>query len=505
MGDEIRTVPAMLRAVYAEEPHRVLFIVDERERLSVETLEHRSNALARGLIALGVRRGDRVGLRFNASRLLDCTVSYFGVQKTGAIAVPLAAARTSQEIERVIQQTTISGLICPHNLRLDARLGWQATPQALEHGRDTDYLETSVQPDDLSVIVFSSGTTGPAKGITCRHDDLTYLFRYYRNPNSTPAPSDRIRQEMAISGVAYRGLILQEFAPASLRMVQHPLIFRGETDVVISSITPERAFAAIEQHKVLIAWITAPLAQNIAYSGADDAHQLSSLRTLASGFSRLPPAIVPRLKSIFPNAQIINQYGTNEIHPAATEMVCDASRPDSIGLPVRETELRIVNESGRVLPRGEIGEMWFRYSGIRQRAYFNEPERSAVVFQKGWTRTGDVGYIDNDGYTYLCDRADDVIVRGVQMIYSGEIEDVVCEHNSIREAAVFAVPDDYLGEEIACAVVAHSPVTVQEIQRYLRDRLGVHKTPRVVAVVDELPRNERGKIIKTELRRTLRR
>lgn len=503
MADEIRTLPGMLRTVCAEEPNRILFIVDGKESLSVRTLEHRSNALARGLIAIGVRPGDRVGLCFDALRLVDCTVSYFGIQKTGSIAVPVAPER-SEHTDRILQQTTVSGIICPHDLRLDAFSGWQATPQALEHGHSIDYLDAPVKPDDLSVILFSSGTTGPPKGITCRHDDLTYLFRYHRHPNSTPAPSDRIRQELSTSRVAYRGLIMQDFAPASLRMVQHPLIFFGETDIVIPNITPERAFSAIDKHNVVIAWISAPLAQNIAYSSAYENYQLSSLRTLASGFSRLPPAIVPRLKRLFPNAQIINQYGTNEIHPAATEMVWDARRPDSIGLPVRDTELRIVDERGRVVPHGEDGEMCFRYAGLPQRSYYNDPNRSSIVFQEGWTRTGDIGYIDSAGYVYLRDRADDVIVRGAQMIHSGEIEDILFEHDRVREAAVFAVADDYLGEEIACAVVAHASLTAQELKRFVRDRLGVHKTPRIVTLVDELPRNERGKVLKRKLRGTLR-
>ncbi|MDQ6910420.1 MAG: AMP-binding protein, partial [Actinomycetota bacterium] len=213
-----------------------------------------------------------------------------------------------------------------------------------------------------------------------------------------------------------------------------------------------------------------------------------------------PPAILPRLAEVFPNAVLWNTYALTEGGTARTLLVDAPARPGSVGLGVGGTEVRAVDDEGGDQPRGAVGEVWLRRPGVPRRWYYRDPEATAAAWSGDWLRTGDLGYLDPDGYLYLVDRKKDVIVTGGLNVASLEVESVLHEHPAVVEAAVFGVPHDVLGQDVAAAVVLRSEITPRELTSFARQRLAEYKTPHHVFVVDDLPRTVTGKVLKRDLR-----
>jgi acyl-CoA synthetase (AMP-forming)/AMP-acid ligase II/acyl carrier protein len=210
--------------------------------------------------------------------------------------------------------------------------------------------------------------------------------------------------------------------------------------------------------------------------------------------------LLGRLDAALPQATVWNTYALTEAGTARTLMVYDESRPGSVGRGVGGTEVRVVDDSGGDVSSGEVGEVWLRRPGAPRRHYYRDPEATAQGFAGDWVRTGDLGYLVDEGYLYLVDRKKDLIITGGLNVSSLEVEEVLGEHPAVVEAAVFAVPHDVLGQDVAAAVVLRAETQEKELAAFVRRRLAEHKTPHRVFVVEELPRNPSGKVVKRELR-----
>jgi acyl-CoA synthetase (AMP-forming)/AMP-acid ligase II/acyl carrier protein len=245
------------------------------------------------------------------------------------------------------------------------------------------------------------------------------------------------------------------------------------------------------------------MAEMILSSGALDRHDLSSVERVVLSSAPAPPALIERLAAALPHAEVWNTYALTEAGTARTLMVYDGTRPGSVGRGVGGTELRVVDDDGRDVPAGEIGEVWLRRPGAPVRHYYRDPEATAEGFAGDWVRTGDLGHLDEEGYLYLDDRKKDLIITGGLNVSSFEVEGVLAEHPAVAEAAVFGVPHEILGQDVAAAVVLRAPVDERELQAFVRERLAEHKTPHRIFVVDRLPRNASGKVPKRELRASL--
>lgn len=225
------------------------------------------------------------------------------------------------------------------------------------------------------------------------------------------------------------------------------------------------------------------------------AYDVSALRVCASGGAALPVEVLHGFEEAF-GCAVLEGYGLSETSPIASFNHPDRPRrPGSIGTPIEGVEMRVVDDQGRPLPAGEVGEIVIRGHNV-MKGYWNRPEATAEAIKDGWFHSGDMARCDEDGYFHIVDRKKDLIIRGGYNVYPREIEEVLYEHPAVREAAVVGIPDDQLGEEVGAAVVltAGATATAEELREHVKRQVAAYKYPRHVWVVDELPKGPTGKI-----------
>jgi len=228
---------------------------------------------------------------------------------------------------------------------------------------------------------------------------------------------------------------------------------------------------------------------------------VSTLEVCVSGGAAMPVELMRAFEERF-GCQILEGYGLSETSPVASFNRRDRERkPGSIGLPLAGIEMRIVGADGAEVPRGEVGEIAIRGHNV-MKGYWNRPEATAEVLDgEGWFRTGDIGRVDEDGYFFIVDRKKELVIRGGYNVYPREVEEVLYEHPAVREVAVIGLPHDDLGEEVAAAIALKegAQATAGELRAFVKDRVAAYKYPRVVWLVDELPKGPTGKILKREI------
>jgi acyl-CoA synthetase (AMP-forming)/AMP-acid ligase II/acyl carrier protein len=242
------------------------------------------------------------------------------------------------------------------------------------------------------------------------------------------------------------------------------------------------------------------MAQVMLDSGAHQRHDLSSIERVTLSSAPAPPVLLSRLAEALPGATLCNAYAMTESGTARTLLIDAASRPGSVGRPVGKSEVRVVDDEDLDVAVGDMGEIWLRRPGAPPRTYYLDPEATAAAFAAGgWLRTGDLGHLDDEGYLYIDDRKKDLVISGGTNISPAEVERVLSEHPAVADVAVFAIPHPVLGQDVAAAVVLASPATTRQLQDFVRSRLSEPKTPHRVVVIDQLPRNASGKVLKREL------
>jgi long-chain acyl-CoA synthetase len=267
---------------------------------------------------------------------------------------------------------------------------------------------------------------------------------------------------------------------------------------------PDRALELIERERVTHFVGVPTMSWDLLEAPTFAARDTSSLRSVGGGGAPMPPELVTRIDDNFTKGRPALGYGMTETNAYGPQNAGDDFRahPTSTGRPVPIMELRIADELGRTLPRGETGEIWFRGPNLI-RGYWNRPDATDDTIVDGWLRSGDIGRIDEEGFVYVSDRAKDMILRGGENIYSAEVEAAIYEHPGVYEAAVYGIPDERLGEEVACHIMVREGeiLTAVDIQRFVGDRLAQFKVPVAITIVTEqLPRTASGKIMKRNLR-----
>lgn len=493
-GGPALVVPDLLRARAAEDPDAVALRVGGADALTFGAWEARSNAVGRGLVARGVRSGDQVALVFANARLVDYAVCYLAVHKAGAVAVPIGSRFAGPELDHVLAHSGATGVVRPADPGGPGGPGglgaWVADPSELEAGNPTTALQVPVGPGDLAEILYTSGTTGLPKGVACTHvsimaHDLPPDASAGRGPGAGPV------------SFLHAFPIGTQAGQEALRV---PLRIGGRVAIAMSSFDPDELCALVARHRVVRLQLVPAMAQVLVASGAHRRHDVSSVKRVILSSSPAPPALFERLAEAFPRASVWNAYALTEAGAARTLMQWDPTRPTAVGRPVGETEVRIVDEAGNERAAGDKGEVWVRRRGTPTRTYYRDPAATAEAFADGWVRTGDLGHLDADGYLHLADRKKDLIITGGSNVSSVEVENALYEHPAVVEAAVFGVAHPVLGEDVAAAVVVRSPTTERELQDVVRGRLAEHKVPHRVVLLDSLPHNASGKVLKAELR-----
>jgi len=480
-----------------------------RREITWLQFEHMANKLAHVLLAEGVRKGDRVAILM--MNCLEWLPIYFGVLKTGALAVPLNFRYTAAEIKRSIEAVEARVLIFGPEFieRVEAirnEVGW--VEKMIFVGEDcpayaSDYREllekapetdpgVIIEDSDEAALYFSSGTTGIPKAIIHPHSNLVSAC-ITENRHHLQTKEDTF---LCIPPLYHTGAKMHWFGS---------LIVGGKA-VILRGVEPRWILEAVSEEEATIVWLLVPWAQDIL--DAIESHEvnlrdyrLDQWRLMHIGAQPVPPSLIYRWKKYFPNQQYDTNYGLSEsTGPGCVHLgIENIHKVGAIGIPGFNWEARIVDENGRLVPRGKVGELIVRGPGV-MKGYYKDPEATKSTLKDGWLYTGDMARQDKDGFIYLVDRKKDVVISGGENIYPVEIEDFLRTHDDIKDAAVIGMPDRRLGE-IPVAVIEVKPgrdLTEDSILAFC-EALPRYKRPRQV-FFDKIPRNPTGKIEKPKLR-----
>lgn len=520
--------PANIRALFAMAAARQDdYIVYEDERWTMPQVLAQAAQIGTALVnTYGVEKGDRVAI---AMRNFPEWISAFvAITSVGAVAVPLNAWWQTDELVFAIDDSG-SKVVLADDDRLRrmeaaepgaiaaATIAVRSTGDLpdgvakLEDLVDTDATmpEVEIDPDDDVSILYTSGTTGRPKGAVSTHRAL-------------------LNSLMAFAARAAVGAVREPEAPAAGDALPTPPVFMlpvplfhvtGLVPVMLGSFVngaklvmthrwdPDRALELIEQERVTNFVGVPTMSWDLLEAATFAERDTSSLKSVGGGGAPMPPELVKRIEDNFSAGRPGLGYGMTETNAYGPQNAGDdfVQNPTSTGRVVPIMSLRVTDPEGNVLESGETGEIWFK-GPMLIRGYWNRPDATAETISDGWLRTGDLGRIDEDGFVYVSDRAKDMVLRAGENVYCAEVEASIYEHPAVYECAVYGIPHDRLGEEVAAHVMVKDGQALDagELQRFLGERVASFKIPSVITLVDEpLPRNASGKILKRELRDTV--
>jgi acyl-CoA synthetase (AMP-forming)/AMP-acid ligase II len=460
-----------------------------------------SNALAHSLIDAGVATGDRVAIYLPVEEALEWMVTYAAVHKAGAVAVPTNTRLAPLELEYVLRHSEAVAAFAgaTSTAALDrARaelpdLRWAVTTAepppgfvtwAAASAGSTDPVQVPVGEDDMADIMYTSGTTGRPKGVVVRHRNAAIV------PNGLP--------HWTGDGWLHASPL---FTFAGIASVYNPMKL-GMTGLYQPRFNADGWLDQVETRRPTATFMVPAMAELLVSHPRFETADLSSIRLATLGSAPLAPETLRRLRAKMPEAWVSNNWGMTEAGSAFCSLPPEESirRMGSVGKPMPPVTFRIVDDVGAEQPPREVGELLVSNPG-KEREYYNDPETTAATWKDGWLHTGDLAYLDEDGYLYIVGRKKDVIIRGGNNVHAADVEAVLMEYPAIQEAAVVGVPHPVLGEDVAAWVVLRPGHDLDRdgLDAFLAERLADYKTPRRLTVVDALPRNATGKVVKREL------
>lgn len=515
-------LPRSLRAMFdtARDRGGAPFLVYEDERWSFTEVMTHVDAVAALLVdRYGVAKGDRVAIGMR--NYPEWIVAFAAITSIGAIAVSLNAWWTEDELAYGIADSGSKVLLAdqeraeraaPLLATTDLRVVVVRPSGPVPDGADLldDVLElgvpmpdVEVDPDDDATILYTSGTTGNPKGAVSTHRAVLSALQAYAcraAVNAVMAGPDRPKAEHPTSFI----LIVPLFHVTGCIPVMLSCFGSGVKLVIMYKWNPERALELIEREHITTFVGVPTMSWDLLESPDFATRDTSSLISVGGGGAPAPPELVRRIDSSFSKGRPSIGYGMTETNAYGPQNLGDdyVRKPTSAGRTIPTMQVRVADPDGNPVPTGEVGEIQFRGPNLI-RGYWGKPEATEAAFQDGWLRTGDIGRLDDEGFVYVEDRAKDMVIRGGENIYCSEVEAVIYEHPAVYEAAVFGVPHERLGEELAAAVVLRQGVglTADDLQSFVAERLASFKVPTQVSFTTaQLPRNASGKILKRELR-----
>ncbi len=497
----------MLRESALAAPEKPLLHLDELS-LSYAQVDEMSGRVAASLLALGLRRGDKVAVQL--PNIPQFVFTYFGALKAGLVAVPLNPLLRAGEMAYHLADSEARLLITYELFAGEACEGAQqagGVPTYVVTAPGSDQRPAGTRPydelyaaedtrdivalpsDETAVLLYTSGTTGKPKGAELTH------FQLFMN---CTVGGELFGYRDDDVGVA----VLPLFHVFGLSSVLNLTVRYGGSMVLVPRFEAQDVLDAIDKHRCTI-FAGVPTMYFALLEADTDGRDLSSLRVGVSGGAAMPGEVIRAFEHRFPGCVILEGYGLSESASTTTfNISAEQRRVLSIGKPIWGVQVKIVDDQGDELPPDKVGEIAIRGHNI-MKGYYNKPEATAEVLRDGWFFTGDLAYADDDGYLYIVDRKKDLVIRGGYNVYPREVEETLYEHPAVAEAAVIGEPDGRLGEEVV-AVVALKPdasAVPDDIIAFAKQRLAAYKYPRVVRILDELPKGPTGKILKRELRR----
>ena len=514
------------------------YIVYEDERISYAEAHKAVDALAAHLSDVGVGHGDRVALALR--NYPEWALAYWATVRLGAVVIGMNAWWTGPELEFGLADSTPKVMVCdaerldrvmphldglrssgslhlvgvrlPDETRLpDDAVRWEdALTSATEHG---PVPEPAIDPDDDLCVFYTSGTTGHPKGAVLTHRGATsnlFNLGFWQ----VMAASAEARAVAAgepppgsekEAGESYPGSILAVplFHVTGCNCCLHPITAVGGRLTLMHRWDPEVALELIERERPASLTGVPTMTRELLNSPDFERRDTSSLSHVGGGGAPVQPDLVHKIEDRL-EGRPSTGYGLTEVNGVITINVGHffMAKPASAGSPCPIMETRIVAEDGTDQGPGEHGELWVRGGNVF-RGYLNRPEANAEALTDGWFHTGDIGYLDDDGFLFLVDRAKDMVLRSGENVYSAEVEAAIYEHPAVAEAAVFAVPDERHGEAVGAAIVLlpGAECSAEELRDHTRRLIAVFKVPEHLWFLDEaLPTNANGKFVKRDLR-----
>ena len=480
-----------------------------RRDMTWRVFEEKANRVANLLLKRGIKKGEKVAILL--MNCLEWLPIYFGILKSGAIAVPLNFRYTAEEIKYCLGLSdTIAMIFGPEfigrvetiydqipNVRVLLFAGENRPSFAESYDRLTanccsEDPQIKLSDEDDAAIYFSSGTTGFPKAILHTHSSLMSAC-YTEQKHHAQTRADNF---LCIPPLYHTGAKMHWFGS----------LLAGSKAVLLRGIKPEWILKTISQEKITIAWLLVPWAQDIldAIDSGEvklEDYDLSAWRLMHIGAQPVPPSLIHRWKKYFPKHQYDTNYGLSEsIGPGCVHLGTEnIHKVGAIGIPGYQWKIKIIDENKCPVEQGMVGELAVSGPGV-MKCYYNDPKATAAVIRDGWLLTGDMARMDEDGFVYLVDRKKDVIISGGENIYPVQIEDFLRGHQKIKDVAVIGLPDKRLGE-ITAAIIELKPecrCSEEEIETFCAP-MPRYKRPKKI-IFDKVPRNPTGKIEKPRLR-----
>lgn len=479
-------------------------IIFEGKEISFEETQNQVGRLANALKACGVGKGDKVAIYLPNSP--EYIYAYLACFYLGAVGVPLDFMLKNDELSSCLGHSETKVLIAKNRPDIDLKAIQEAVSSLktiilcgdhLEEALHYDVLvnkaaaefpEVPVQESDPALIMYTSGTTGKPKGILLNHKHLE------GSPKAMEYFVDLTDKDIKLAAIPLSHI-------GGFIYIQNCILF-GITLILMDRFNPHKFLEYIQQYKVTCFHIVPAMYHAILSLKQIDKFDLSSLRWVVVFGAPSSPEILERFHRYCPNAKLLNGWGMTETCPPNTVTPMDSDNIASVGKPAPSCSIKIVDEEGRELPTGAIGEIVI--SGwVIMDCYYKDPEATAAVKRDGGLHTGDLGKFDADGFLYIVGRKKEMIKVAGQIVYAPEVETAFHKHKDVAEAAVIGVPDQLRGEAVKAFIVLHegARTTSEDLRYFAKEHLAHFKIPQSIEILNELPKNRTGKIDKEMLYR----
>lgn len=465
-------------------------------------LFERSRRLAAGLAEMGVGPGDRVVVTM--TNCPEVGIAYQALWRAGAVVTPAMFLLPQEDLRHVIEDAQATAVITSPEFTdkvrqavdgLESVLFVVSSGESREEVGSLAVLEHAqagpIVPradDELAALLYTGGTTGRAKGVMLTHSNLYFTGRAGSDAGHVPG----VTRSLATLPLSHAYGLLVTIVGMH---VPEPGVA-----VLLRWFEPDRFLELIEQHRLEQSAVVPSMLQVLLSKPLED-YDLSSLRYLSCGAAPLAPEVEEEFTRRVQSVSIRQGYGLTETAALVATSPVGREKPGSVGLPVPGTSVRILDDEDDELPTGGVGEICVRSPGV-MRGYWRSPEATAEALSDGWLRTGDVGYLDDEGYLFIVDRKKDLIIRGGFNVYPRDVEDTLVEHPAVMVACVVGKPDEVHGEEVV-AFVSLRPdanVATDELIDWARRHIGGYKYPREVHIVESIPLTPVGKLDRKTMR-----
>lgn len=477
-------------------------IIYEGQQITFADLHARVMSMAAKLRAMGIGEGDVIALFMkNSPAYIEIS---FAASAIGAIFLPINFRLAAPEAEFILQDSGAKLLFVDDEFPTVVALSINKVVMNASTQADTRQIplpaSASVQqpidicvkkPDDLVRLMYTSGTTSRPKGVM-----HTYSNLYWKSIDHIIALGLSAKDILLVVGPLYHVGAYDLPGVAVLEM--------GGTWVIQREFDPETVLKSIDEYKITCSWMAPVMVSRILSTpDVEKRFDLSTFKWVIAGGEKTPETRIRDFSRVFKHGRFIDAFGMTETCSADTMMEpgMEIQKIGSTGRALAHVEIKIMDGEGRALPPNTNGEICIRGPKVTK-GYWNAPEKTAESFWGDWLRSGDIGYLDEDGFLYLTDRAKDMILTGAENVASSEVEAVIYKMPQVAEVAVIGLPDEKWGERVVAVVVPHAgqTLTLQDVEAHCRQHLAGFKVPREIRVTEALPRNPSGKVLKRVLR-----